>query len=61
MIPEASLQLSMLLCHNEDLDARISKGKPLAWSLLCKGTREISKTDQLRLPLASHKSRGTGT
>jgi hypothetical protein len=61
MTPEASLQsmLSrMLLCPNEDyLDARINKGKPLAWTLLCEGTREISNTGQPRLSLASHESR----
>jgi hypothetical protein len=48
----------MLFCHNEDyLDARISKGKPLAWTLLCEGSREISNTGQPRLSLASHESR----
>jgi len=33
----------MLLYHSEDyFDARVSKGKPLTWTLLCKATREIS-------------------
>jgi hypothetical protein len=61
MTPDASLQsmLSrMLLCPNEDyLDARINKGKPLAWTLLCERTREINSTGQPCLSLASHESR----
>lgn len=39
----------MPLCHNEDyLDARISKGRPLAWTFLGKGTRKMSNTTQPR-------------